>query len=209
MNVIQGLPNIGATCWLNALIQCMRVCREWNETSDDPFTSDFLKLVNYETDNTTSFLKKLPVNPFGDGPSDSQEALMYILDKLEKTIKLKSFTGEVTQTVVYPGGRSTTKNPCTVWFHQEKEDVISNYEDSTGKIHHVAAIQRELTKVPEVLISDKVTESLFGKKLVGIIHWAMGHYVAFVNSDGEWYCANDVSVTKATPVLKGYVGFYK
>jgi ubiquitin C-terminal hydrolase len=206
---MQGLPNIGATCWLNALVQCMRVSREWNETSDgDTFTSEFLKLVRCDTDNTTHFLKELPIDPFGDGPSDSQEALMYILDRLERTINLKSFTGEVTQTVIYPGGRSTYKTQCTVWFHQENDDAITNYEDSSGKIHNVAVIQRELTKVPEVLVSDKIADTLFDKKLVGIVHWSFGHYVAYVRKDDEWYCANDSSISKATPILKGYIGFY-
>ena len=205
---MQGLPNMGATCWLNALIQCMRASRTWDQSSDDPFTSEFIKLMRCDSDNTTAFLKQLPMDPFGDGPNDSQEALMYILDRLERTINLTTFTGEVTQTVIYPGGRSEYKTPCTVWFHQDKEDIITNYEDSSGKIHNVAAIQRHLTKVPEVLVSDRITDELFGKKLFGIIYWGMGHYVAFVCKDNEWYCANDASISKATPIFKGYVGFY-
>ena len=206
--MFQGLPNIGATCWLNALVQCMRVSREWTEKSDDPFTIEFLKLVRGDTDDTTHFLKELPMDPFGAGPNDSQEALMYILDRLERTIGLKTFTGKVKQIVIYPGGRSVTVNPCSVWFHQDKDDIFSNYEDSTGKIHNVAAIQRELVEVPEVLISDRVTDELFGKKLIGIVHWSMGHYVAFVKYNDDWYCANDSSVTSASPILRGYVGFY-
>jgi hypothetical protein len=148
------------------------------------------------------------MDPFGAGPNDSQEALMYILDRLERTIGLKTFTGKVTQTVIYPAGRSVTANPCTVWFHQDTEDILSKYEDSKGKIHNVAAIQRHLTEVPEVLISDRVTDELFGKKLIGIVHWSMGHYVAFVKYQDDWYCANDSSITKASPILRGYVGFY-
>lgn len=205
---MQGLPNIGATCWLNALLQCMRVSREWKEISDDPFTSDFLKLVRYETDNTTDFLKNLPTDPFSPGPNDSQEALMYILDKLEKTIGLRDFNGDVTQTIVFPGGKSITNTTCTIWFHAEKDDVIENYEDSSGNIHKVAVIQRRLTRVPKILVSDHVTENLFDKKLFAIVHWGWGHYVAFIKKDDEWYCANDAHISKATPIMKGYIGFY-
>ena len=205
---MQGLPNLGATCWLNALLQCMRASRKWNETSDDLFTSEWIKLMNCETDNTTEFLKHLPTNPFSDGPNDSQEALMYILDKLEKTIELKDFTGEVTQTIIFPGGKSVTKTPCTVWFHTEKDDVVENYTDSSGKTHNVSVIQRRLTKVPQILLSDVVRETLFDKKLFGIVHWGWGHYVAFVRDGNEWYCANDTHISKATPVMKGYMGFY-
>lgn len=204
---MQGLPNLGATCWLNALLQCMRASRKWNETSDDPFTFEWLKLMN-GADNTTEFLKHLPTDPFSPGPNDSQEALMFILDKLEKTIHLKDFTGEVTQTVIYPGGKSITKNPSTVWFHTEKDDTIEDYEDDSGNIHKVSVIQRRLTKVPKILLSDTIRETLFDKKLFGIVHWGWGHYVAFVREGDEWYCANDACITKATPVMKGYIGFY-
>lgn len=208
---MKGLPNLGATCWLNALVQCMRASREWDEecSETDQFTCEFLKLMNEDHDNTTDFLKHLPTDPFSDGPNDSQEALMYILDKLEKTIELKDFTGEVTQTVVFPGGKSVTKNECTVWFHTEKDDVVENYTDSSGHTHNVSVVQRRLTKVPKILLSDHICEKMFDKKLFGIIHWGWGHYVAFVREGDEWYCANDSSITKATPVMRGYVGFYR
>ncbi len=209
--MIQGLPNLGATCWLNTIIQCLRVTKDWKNVkkAEDPFTYEFLKLVNYESDNTTEFLKNLPINPFGDGPSDSQEALLYILDRLERTIKLTDFTGEVTQTIVYPGGRSVSKTPCTVWFNQEKDDVLSGYEDHNGKIHNVAVIKRELTRVPDILVSDKVADELFGKKILAIVHWGFGHYVAYVKENDEWFCVSDSHISKATPILKGYVAFYK
>lgn len=208
---MKGLPNLGATCWLNAIIQCLREVREWNEVSEDPFTSELLKLLKYESDNTTNFLKELPMNPFGDGPNDSQEALLYVLDRLERTINLSDFTGQLTQTVVYPKGRSVCKVPFTVWFKSnEKDDVIDGYTDAEGHSHRVSIVQRTLTKLPKILISDSIEEEMYGKKIRAIVHWGFGHYVAFVKDkkDDSWWSVSDSLVTKATPILKGYIGFY-
>jgi hypothetical protein len=186
------------------------VCRNWDETvskEDDPFAHEFLRLVNGETDDTTDFLRELPMNPFGNKPSDSQEALLYILDRIEKYVP--DFTGEMTQTVIYPGGRSITKNPCCFWFRQEKLDVLSGYEDTTGRVHNAAAIERKLTRLPEVLVSDVVQDELFGKPLVGVVQWGFGHYVAYSKEAGDWWYANDEHIKKSDPIkLVGYIGFY-
>lgn len=222
---MKGLDNLGATCWLNALVQCLRVARNWDEScekdvDDDSFTREFFRLVRGETDNTTDFLKELPVDPFGNNPSDSQEALLYILDRIEKIVT--DFTGEVTQTVIYPGGRSVTKTPCTVWFPDDpkKKDVLSGYQDDSGKTHRVAVVERELTKVPEVLVSTLVQEELYGKPLIGIVCWGggqfhgprqfhgTGHYVAYVKEAGDWWYVNDHYIKKANPNIAGYIGFY-
>jgi len=132
---------------------------------------------------------------------------LYLVDKF----KLSEFEGEVTQTVVYPGGRSVSKAPCTIWFHQEKHDVFEGYKDETGKVHNVAVIQRELTRVPEILVSDIVKEELFGKKLLGIVVWVpFGHYVAYVKEAGEWWLVDDLNIKREEPVLtrRGYIAFY-
>lgn len=210
---MKGLNNIGSTCWLNALVQCLRVSRNWTEEAPegDAFTSEFLRLVRCETDDTTHFLKELPMTPFGNNASDSQEALLYILDRLERSIHLTDFTGQVKQTVIFPGGRSETTSPCTVWFRPKTEqDVFSGYEDNTGKIHNVAVIERELVKVPEILVSDHADDIFHDKKLFGIVCWGMGHYVAYVKEAGDWWYVNDHHhIKKEKPNLSGtYLAFY-
>jgi hypothetical protein len=191
------MKNLGATCWLNALIQCLRVSKEWSGTSE------FHKLVRSESDNKTEFLEK-ELTEFKNEPSDSQEALLYILDKIGD----KDFEGEVTQTVVYPGGKSVTKEPCTVWFHQNKSDVISDYVDSNGKVYNVAVVCRELTRIPKILVTDSV-EEYQGKQLVGIVVWGMGHYVAYVKKpDGEWWYLNDDAEPRKmndAPIIHGKI----
>ena len=214
---MKGLDNIGATCWLNALAQCLRVSRNWTEDAPegDQFTYEFLRLVKCDTDNTTAFLKELPMNSSfgGNSPSDSQEALLYILDRLERSISLTDFTGQVKQTVIYPGGRSETVSPCTIWFHgnSSKSETISGYEDHAGKKHNVAVIKRELVKVPKILVSDYATDELFhGKKLLGVVIWGTGHYVSYVKEAGEWWYVNDHHyIKKEKPNLsRTYIAFY-
>ncbi len=176
------MKNLGATCWLNALIQCLRVCKEWDSSNN----SEFHKLVRKDSDDTTRFLEK-ELSEFRNEPSDSQEALLYILDKLND----KDFEGEVTQTVIYPDGKSITKEPCTVWFHQDKSDVITDYTCSKGKTHNVAIVQRKLTRIPKILVSDISQEKLDGKKLRALVVWGLGHYVAFVRKGDQWWYLND------------------
>ncbi len=211
---MKGIDNLGATCWLNALLQCLKVCRNWerpvnsgveikiDNRPDAIFKSEFYKLMNGDSDNTTEFLKHM--RPFENTPSDSQEALMYILDKLD----IKNFEGEETQTVIYPDGKSVTKNKTMFWFHQEKPDVIEGYIDNNGKKHNVAVIERKLTTLPDVLVSDVVREELFGKQLIGIVCWGLGHYIAYVKEAGEWWYANDHYIKKANPNISGHIGFY-
>lgn len=226
---MKGIDNLGATCWLNALLQCLKVCRNWEQCNstgtssegfkhctgtvdkstfkidnrpDALFKTEFYKLIHGETENTTHFLSLM--RPFENTPSDSQEALLYILDKLD----IKDFEGEETQTVIYPEGKSETKTKTMFWFHQEKPDVVQGYTDSQGKTHHVAVIERKLTKVPEVLVSNTVKEELFGKQLIGIVCWGFGHYVAYVKEAGEWWYANDHYIKKANPNISGHIGFY-
>jgi hypothetical protein len=186
------------------------VCKNWDdEKGTDEFSSAFYRLIRGESDNTTDFLKEFPMSPYiGNSPSDSQEAFLYILDRLN----LKEFTGEVTQTVVYPGGRSVSKTPCTIWFHQEKPDAFSGYMDDVGKVHNVAVIERKLTGVPEILVSDEVHEELFGKKLLSVVIWVpFGHYVAYVKEAGDWWLVDDNRVKKENPNLTrsgGRLAFY-
>ncbi len=201
---MKGLDNLGATCWLNALVQCLRVCKNWDKSPH--LDSEFYKIMRGESDDMTHILRELPTH-FTNSPNDSQEAFLYLVDKF----KLSEFEGEVTQTVVYPGGRSVSKAPCTIWFHQEKHDVFEGYKDETGKVHNVAVIQRELTRVPEILVSDIVKEELFGKKLLGIVVWVpFGHYVAYVKEAGEWWLVDDLNIKREEPVLtrRGYIAFY-
>jgi len=205
----EGIPNQGATCWFGSLIQCLRVCRDWTEDpGQDPFTQEFYKIVKSEPNQfLQEFLKKFP--DFTGLPSDSQEALLFILDRIGET-RSKDFTGEVTQTITWAEGTSVTKYPCTIWWAPEKELVLSDYQDSTGKKFHVAIQETVLTTRPKVLVTSGQTPPS-EKGLTGLVALYGGHYVAFVKStDGEWFLVNDDAVHKASPDLSKsyYLAFH-
>lgn len=207
----EGIQNQGATCWFGSLIQCLRVCRDWShdDPGQDQFTQEFYKIVKSEPNQfLQEFLKKFP--DFTGLPSDSQEALLFILDRLETSIGFKDFTGEVTQTITWAEGTSVTKYPCTIWWAPEKELVLSDYQDSTGKKFHVAIQETRLTKVPKVLVTSGQTPPI-EKGLTGLVALYGGHYVAFVRPDGdEWFLVNDEAVHKASPDLSKsyYLAFH-
>ena len=207
----EGIQNQGATCWFGSLIQCLRTCRDWShdDPGQDQFTQEFYKIVKSEPNQfLQEFLKKFP--DFTGLPSDSQEALLFILDRLEASIGLKDFTGEVTQTITWAEGTSVTKYPCTIWWAPEKDLVLSDYQDSTGKKFHVAIQETRLTKVPKVLVTSGQTPPI-EKGLTGLVALYGGHYVAFVRPDGdEWFPVNDEAVHKASPDLSKsyYLAFH-
>jgi len=213
-NLPKGIPNYGATCWFNALMQCLKHSRKWEnyESVDDPFTREFLKFMipgNYEPRPfLTEFVKKFP--SWGGMPNDAQEALLLILDILENTIKLTDFTGEIIQTITYPTGTSVTKYPFTI-FTFEKDLVLSDYKDSSGKIHKVSIQQNFITKKPKILVAsvDNIEKVDFGEPFA-LIPWCMGHYVAFVKDNSSWYLIDDDSVTKASANMtrRYYLAFY-
>jgi hypothetical protein len=213
---MKGIPNYGATCWFNALMQCLKQSREWenHDLVEDPFTREFLKFMipgNYEPRPfLQEFVKKFP--SWGGMPNDAQEAFLLILDILEKTINLKDFTGEITQTITYPTGTSVTKYPFTI-YNFDKDLVLSNYKDSSGIIHNVAIQQNFITKKPKILVAsvDNIEKVDFGEPFA-LIPWCMGHYVAFVkDSEGSWHLIDDDSVSAASPNMTRnyYLALYK
>jgi len=207
-----GLPNLGATCWFNALMQCLRYSRKWEnpEISSDPFTHQFLTFMNEFKDPRPFLFEFNKKFPNWEGlPNDAQEAFLLILDVLEKTIGLKDFTGEITQTITYPTGTSVTKWPFTI-YNFDKDLTLTDYKDSEGIIHRVAIQQNEITKMPKILVCS--TEKLLDGDLFALIPWCWGHYISFVKSGNEtWYMFDDESVTSASPNLdqKYYLAFYK
>lgn len=205
---MQGIPNQGATCWFGSLIQCLRVCRDWSldDPSDDPFIQEFYKIVKTEpNDFLEEFLKKFP--DFSGLPNDSQEALLFILDRLGD--RANDFTGEVTQTITWAEGTSVTKYPFTIWWSPKKELILSDYQDSKGKKFHVAIQETVLSKKPKILVTsgqDPPAE----KGLTGLVPLYGGHYVAFVRRENEWFLINDDVIHKASPDLSKsyYLAFH-
>jgi ubiquitin C-terminal hydrolase len=200
---MEGIPNQGATCWLGTLVQCLRASKEWPTESTDSFTNEFLKLMNGSKD-VTPFLRELSMDY---GANDAQEALLFILDRLKDGLA-RDFEGSEKQTVITPKGRSESFHPCTVWFKPKSSyEFVTQYDG-----HNVCAIERSLHTVPNILVSDYVSNEFMGKTPFAIVHWGYGHYIASVKTvQGSWVTINDNAISQEmdTPTYRGYFAFYK
>jgi len=211
----RGLQNYGATCWFNALMQCLKASSDFsNIETDTPLQKEFLNFMKKENSDPrlflSEFLKKFP--SWQGLPNDCQEALLLLVDVLN----LKDFMGKVTQTITYPDGTSVTEYPCSIFLNNDQL-ILSDYKDDTGKNHKVAIQETHLTTVPKILVvsdlKNKVSETMFGKQLFALIPWCHGHYIAFVrgNEVGNWHMCDDESISNASPNMDQnyYLAFYK
>lgn len=222
----RGLQNYGATCWFNALMQCLKASSDFSniEKKDTPLQKEFLNFMKKENSDPrpflSEFIKKFP--SWQGLPNDCQEALLLLMDVLNLT----DFIGKVTQTITYPDGTSVTEYPCSIFLNNDQL-ILSDYKDDTGKVHKVAIQETHLTTVPKILVvsdlKNKVSENMFGKKLFALIPWCHGHYIAFVRGEdnnevvgnnkvvGNWHMCDDDSISNASPNMDQnyYLAFYK
>ena len=155
---------------------------------------------------------------------DVQEAIMCIIDILERAepeVK-KWFYGKKIQETVWPDGKSSNEEDFSVHLVtssgndmakmlSESTDwnVIENFEDTNGKVHHVATTRMVFSKLSQVLMISfdtkshvKIIENIHIGGLeynliasaVHVGHQYDGHYVSFVKRRNKWFLLNDESV---------------
>ena len=86
---------------------------------------------------------------------------------------------------------------------------LENFEDTKGKVHHVATTRKLFSKLPQILmisfdrkshieIIEKILMDKYEYNLIAsAVHVGLqndGHYVAFVKRRNKWLLANDESV---------------
>jgi ubiquitin C-terminal hydrolase len=176
------------------------------------------------------FLKIYPRFKIGE-PHDAQDALLCIIDILEKEYPIikEVLYGETTQITISPVGKNTVKTPFCIHFlnmgkqiksvnemidEGYKWNTIEGYIDNEGKKHHVATTRRTISKKPKVLLISfdtkscvKVEEHLnLGYVLKGtIIHkgiqWG-GHYMSMSKFGEDWIIQDDDSLGKLNTLPK-------
>ena len=182
---------------------------------------------------------------------DSQEAFLCLLDILEKSLSkfIKAVVyGKVLQETVCPVEtvHQYEDTPVTILYSdkpqtlegmiklQQNWNILSGYEDSTGKVHNVATTRTMYYEPPRVMI---FTIRMYGHKvnvttpetinLLPFVHekspnrfeshyelFALcthhgshngGHYVAYTKHKGQWYLKDDQRCTKVDTFPKtGY-----
>jgi len=167
---------------------------------------------------------------------DVQEAIMCIIDILEiSRPEIKHwFYGKKIQKTIWPGG--TTSNEEIFSVHLITSDgndmekmltkstdwnTIENFEDTEGKMHHLATSRMVFSEFPKVLMISfdrkshiKILEKLIiDKHEYTLISSALhvgnqndGHYISFVKSKNNWYLIDDETIKQHD--LPEEAGFY-
>jgi ubiquitin C-terminal hydrolase len=189
------------------------------------------------------FRKKFP--QFANSSQhDAQEVIVQLIDVFEnslgKQIVQKIFNGEEVQETTYPDGSSSTTTTFTTLIldvnsnskleqlleERLRHSIISDYIDSAGKKHHVAAIQRRIHKWPTVIMFTfamyerkykiEIPLTFEGKFLFAVvlhmgIQWG-GHYAMAVKRYDKWFIKDDDSVREISePPTSGsfYMACYR
>tara|TARA_B000000441_G_scaffold78118_1_gene53066 strand:- start:3514 stop:4290 length:777 start_codon:yes stop_codon:yes gene_type:complete len=155
---------------------------------------------------------------------DVQEAVLCIIDILERSRpEIKEwFYGKKTQETIWPGGKSSNEEVFSVHLItaegtdmgemlQKSTDwnTIENFEDTDGKVHHLATTRMVFSTLPQVLMIsfdrkshiEIIENMIIGNSEYNLISCAVhvgiqndGHYVSFVKRRNKWLLANDENV---------------
>lgn len=239
---MHGFKNFGNTCYFNAAIQTFLHIQDITVhilqnkyTGDCIFTKIYEHIVYvYFSDREVKvftlepllneFIKKFPRFKIGE-PHDAQDALLCIIDILEKSYPIlkELLYGETTQITISPSGKNVMKTPFCVHILNMKSDVknvdemiedgnkwntIEGYVDDDGKKHHVATTRHFISKMPKILLVsfDKKSHVKVDKKLKmgyelqgSVIHkgiqWG-GHYISMCKIGDNWFVQDDDSLGK-------------
>jgi uncharacterized UBP type Zn finger protein len=167
---------------------------------------------------------------------DVQETILCIIDILETSRpEIKHwFYGKKVQETVWPGGKSSNEEDFSVHLiTSEGKDmgemlkkstdwnVLENFEDTEGKVHHVATTRMLFSKLPQVLMVSfdrkshiQIIENIIIDKyeynlVASAVHVGNqndGHYVGIIKRRNKWFLADDDTV-KEHP-LPDEAGYY-
>jgi len=154
---------------------------------------------------------------------DVQEAIMCIIDIIERAEPMVKqwFYGKKTQETIWPGGKSSNEEDFSIHLitsdgmdmgkmlaKSTDWNTLENFEDTDGKVHHVATTRMVFSKLSQILMISfdrkshiKIIETIhIGGAEYDLIASAVhvrnqndGHYMSFVKRRNKWFLLNDES----------------
>lgn len=121
----RGLPNLGNTCYLNSILQCLRYTKEFvyplkGKTGSNALTMSLLDLMYTGADSSVLETLIRELNKSKEfklmRQCDAHELFLYLMDKLFEDVKAKNpFEGKFKSTVICNkcGHKSVTEYPFT------------------------------------------------------------------------------------------------
>lgn len=182
---MKGIQNKGNTCYFNTALQCLLYIPALSNymirtpySGECEFTRAYSDLVRvYWTKGRNhvdvsavlgAFVQKFPRFAKMEEQHDVQEAVLCILDILERSVPTIKpwFYGRKTQETVWPTGKSTSDEDFSVHLVTSSRsndmgqilekstdwNVIDNYVDDDGKRHNLATTRMVFSHLPRVLM---------------------------------------------------------
>lgn len=219
-----GIQNIGATCYLNSVLQCVHATPIWKKRLSN-YTGECDVTCAIRDLNVPKLLEKLPQFQLGV-PHDAHEFMLAIVDHMEKTLGHELFYGVVETKFMSRKEVSTSKtNFGALMFHPDDGMSLETMYEKMIKTDYIldngmgtfSCKEIKYLKFPRVLIcmfvnpkSIELPPVFKDKELRGCIILVGNHYFVHVREGDDWFIIDDDKIYKTDGKLKGpiYLSIY-
>ena len=214
-----GIQNIGATCYLNSVLQCLHSTPVIKQRLAE-YTGECEVTCAVRDVCTPKIIEKLCQFQIGT-PHDAHECILALVDYLENTLGHELFYGVVeTKFVTYK--ESVVSRTCfgALMFHPEDGMTLEDMYQKTLKPDYIldngigkfSCKETKYLSFPHVLmcmfvnpIPIELPLEFHGKRLRSCVILVNNHYFVHVAEGDDWFLIDDDKIYKTDGKLKGPV----